>query len=153
MDLSLDGRTPTGDGLAMTARAGGSPANVAVALARLGVRTRFAGRISNDLLGRFLRAHLERSGVDLALCVDASQPATVAIVGVDEAGAAHYSFHVEGTADWQWTDSELPADETAARAIHTGSLAIALGGMWPRGIGFSVPSTAQAPGVRPGLQS
>jgi hypothetical protein len=48
--------------------------------------------------------------------------------------------------------AELSLREGAWLAL-LGSLAIALGGMWPRGIGFSVPSTAQAPGVRPGLQS
>lgn len=125
VDLSLDDPVGAANGLAMTARAGGSPANVAVGLARLGVCTRFAGRISADLLGTFLRAHLERSGVDLTLAVDAPEPTTVAIVGLDEAGTAAYSFYVEGTADWQWEAGELPANEAGA-AIHTGSLAIAL---------------------------
>ncbi len=109
----------------MTARAGGSPANVAVGLARLGVAARFAGRLSGDLLGAFLRAHLERSGVDLTLTIAAHEPTTAAIVGLDAAGAATYSFYVAGTADWQWAAGELPANEAGA-AIHTGSLAIAL---------------------------
>lgn len=125
VDLSVAARSEAANGLAMTARAGGSPANVAVGLARLGVATSFAGRISNDPLGGFLRAHLERSCVDLTLCIDAPEPATIAIVGLDEAGAAAYSFHVAGTADWQWSSDELPVNE-AGRAIHTGSLAIAL---------------------------
>jgi fructokinase len=112
-------------GLRMTARAGGSPANVAVGLARLGVPTRFAGRISREPLGGFLRAHLMRSGVDVTLCVDAPERATLAIVGLDEGGGARYSFYLEGTADWRWKQAELPANE-AGDAIHTGSLAIAL---------------------------
>ena len=49
----------------------------------------------------------------------------MAIVGVDEAGIATYSFYVEGTADWQWEPAELPVNGAGA-AIHTGSLAIAL---------------------------
>jgi len=109
----------------MTARAGGSPANVAIGLARLGVHTSFAGRISGDPLGTFLRAQLERSDVDLALAIDASEPTTVAIVGLDEAGAAAYTFYLDGTADWQWVPAELPAN-VAGAAVHTGSLAIAL---------------------------
>ena len=125
VDLSADRRVEAAGGLPMTARAGGSPANVAVGLARLGVQSRFAGRLSRDTLGSFLREHLEAGGVDVALCVEAPQPSTVAIVGVDDAGSAAYSFYVQGTADWQWERAELPVNETGA-AIHTGSLAIAL---------------------------
>jgi len=125
VDVAVGARADAGGGLSMTAHAGGSPANVAVGLARLGVRTRFAGRISRDGLGPFLRAHLQDSGVDLGLCVDAPQPATLAIVGVDHDGGASYSFYVEGTADWQWQRGELPASQ-AGDVIHTGSLAIAL---------------------------
>jgi fructokinase len=125
VDLSAADRAEHSGALAMTARAGGSPANVAVGLARLGIPTRFAGRLSRDPLGVFLREQLARSGVDLALCVEARQLTTVALVGLDDAGAAAYSFYVEGTADWQWAPAELPPPE-AGVAIHTGSLAIAL---------------------------
>ena len=125
VDLTADDRPQVPGGLAMTARAGGSPANVAIGLARLGVHTSFAGRISGDPLGTFLRAQLERSDVDLALAIDASEPTTVAIVGLDEAGAAAYTFYLDGTADWQWVPAELPAN-VAGAAVHTGSLAIAL---------------------------
>ena len=71
-DITIDGPAAAGRGLAMTGHAGGSPANVAVGLARLGVRAQFAGRISREGLGPFLRAHLTNSGVDLELCVDAA---------------------------------------------------------------------------------
>ena len=125
VDLSAAERAGGSSSLAMTARAGGSPANVAVGLARLGIPTSFAGRLSRDPLGVFLREQLARSGVDLALCVEAPQPTTVALVGLDAAGTAAYSFYVEGTADWQWTPAELPGPQ-AGVAIHTGSLAIAL---------------------------
>jgi fructokinase len=125
VDVGLGPREQPGDPVVMTAHAGGSPANVAVGLARLGVPTRLAARISSDLLGSFLRRHVAHSGVDTSLCVDASQPSTVAIVGVDDAGSAAYSFYVEGTADWQWSRDELP-DDPAADAVHTGSLAVAL---------------------------
>ncbi len=47
--------------------------------------------------------------------------------------------------------AELSLREGAWLAL-LGSLAIALGGMWPRGIGFAAPSTGRAPGARPGLQ-
>lgn len=123
VDLTL--AAPSGESLALTAHAGGSPANVAVGLARLGVATSFAARLARDGLGPFLRAHLERSGVDLSLAVEATQPATLAIVDLDNAGVASYAFYVEGTADWAWQLAELPANAAGA-ALHTGSLAIGL---------------------------
>ncbi|MBC9822640.1 sugar kinase [Terrabacter sp. MAHUQ-38] len=46
--------------------AGGAELNVAVHLARLGVATRFAGRVGSDAFGRRLRRTLEDAGVDAA---------------------------------------------------------------------------------------
>ena len=43
--------------------AGGAPANVAVGLARLGVRAAFAGKVGNDVFGRFLVKELQHASV------------------------------------------------------------------------------------------
>ncbi|MBN9108250.1 MAG: carbohydrate kinase [Pseudonocardia sp.] len=109
---------------------GGSPANTAVGLARLGVPVRMLARLADDLLGRRLRAHLERNGVDLRHVVAAAEPSSMAVVEVDERGVASYDFRVDGTADWQWTAAEL-ADALSVDqrggpvvALHTGSLAL-----------------------------
>ncbi len=88
---------------------GGSPANVAVGLARLGVPTSFAGRLSSNGFGPWLRSHLEANGVDLALAVHADEPATLALVTLDQAVGETYSFYGPETADWQWRPDELPA--------------------------------------------
>jgi len=125
LDIELPAAGGDPDLLAMAGRAGGSPANVAVGLARLGIATHFAGRIAQDPVGAFIRRHLEASGVDLTRCTPASEPATLAMFGVDGAGVASYSFHVEGTADWQWKPSELFSPPSPA-VVHTGSLALAL---------------------------
>jgi fructokinase len=110
-----------------TAHAGGSPANVAVALARLGTPVRFAGRLAGDGFGRLLREHLERNGVDLALAITAAEPTSLAVVTVGRDGAPEYAFYVHGTADWQWSARELPHDLPGdVAAIHTGSLALAM---------------------------
>ncbi|GEL25367.1 ribokinase [Pseudonocardia sulfidoxydans NBRC 16205] len=104
---------------------GGSPANTAVGLARLGVPVRMLARLADDLLGRRLRTHLERNGVDLSHVVAAAEPSSMAVVEVDERGVASYDFRVAGTADWQWTADEL-ADALSGPvvALHTGSLAL-----------------------------
>ena len=104
---------------------GGGPANTAVALARLGTPTRFLGRLSTDVFGRLFREHLTASGVDLGAAVEAFEPSTLAVADLDAEGRADYSFHAEGTADWQWTDEELAtAAAGPASCLHTGSLAL-----------------------------
>lgn len=108
-----------------TSHPGGSPANVAVGLARLGVPTGFLGRLSGDAFGRLLRAHLADAGVDLGLTVRAPEPSTLAVASLDPAGVASYDFWVEGTADWQWTPQELQVPDGVA-ALHTGSMALEL---------------------------
>jgi len=47
---------------------GGSAGNIAVALARLGVRTLLVGPLSADPVGRFVRAALGNYGVDTSRC-------------------------------------------------------------------------------------
>lgn len=112
----------SGDDEPRLALPGGSPYNVAIGLARLGHPTAFVGRLSSDPLGAVLRRHAQRSGVDLGLAVEASQPSTIALVELED-GAARYSFHTEGTADFQWTDAELARIPDTIAALHFGSLA------------------------------
>jgi fructokinase len=110
-----------------TAIPGGSPANAAVALSRLEVPTALLARLSGDSFGRRLRSHLVENGVDLSLAVAAEEASSLAIVELDATGAASYRFDIDGTADWQWHDSELPAVLPAdVKAVHAGSLALAM---------------------------
>src|ERR1700737_2320116 len=83
--------------LTMAAHPGGSPANVAVGLARLEGPTAFAGRLSATGFGPWLRAHLAGNGVDLGLAVTASENCSLAVVNLDDSGAPSYTFYVEGT--------------------------------------------------------
>jgi fructokinase len=106
---------------------GGSPANVAVGLARLGVPARLLARIAADPLGRRIRNHLAGNGVDLSWAVKACEPTSLAIVAVGPDGSPEYDFRVEGTADWQWRDAELTGvlDDQVV-ALHGGSLAFTM---------------------------
>lgn len=105
------------------ARPGGSPANVAVGLARLEVPVKLAARLSYDLFGRQLRRHLIDNNVDLSCAPDAREPTSLAVVSVGPDGGPEYDFRVTGTADWCWSDSELAGlvDDDVV-ALHTGSL-------------------------------
>lgn len=104
---------------------GGSPANVAVGLARLGVPTRLLARLADDPLGRRIREHLDRNRVGLTHAVTAAEPTSLAIVSVGPDGGPAYDFRVAGTADWQWSPGELAtALDGPVVAVHSGSLAL-----------------------------
>jgi fructokinase len=113
--------------MSLTGRFGGSPANVAVGLARLEAPVAFAGRLARRGYGPWLRSHLAAEKVDLDLSVDADEPCTLAVVNIDAAGVATYEFYGPDTADWAWKPEELPPAATlTGGCVHTGSLATGL---------------------------
>ena len=114
---------PAPEGDYFEAAPGGSPANVAVGLARLGVRTRLLARIADDMMGRRVREHLTANGVELDHTVRASEQTSLAMVAVGSDGGATYDFRVDGTADWQWTPAEL--DRGARRPGRRAALGVA----------------------------
>lgn len=116
-----------GDGATFHATAGGSPANVAVGLGRLGVPVAMMARISTDRFGERLRQHLVCNGVDERFVVVADEPTTLAIANLDAGKPPDYQFYLAGTADWQWRPEELPEPlPEDIVALHAGSLALAV---------------------------
>lgn len=109
---------------------GGANANVALALARRGVEQRFLGRLSTDGFGQQIRERLSSNGVNLDYSINAKEQTSLAVATIGEGGSASYSFYVDGTADWGWTDAELPsAIELASldtKAVQFGCLAMAI---------------------------
>jgi len=113
-----------------TAHPGGSPANVAVGLGRLGSAVQLLSRVADDPFGRLLREHLTASQVDVSLLVPADEPTTLAVVALDGQGRAEYAFYVDGAADGGWRAQDLPAELPAGAALHvSGSLALAVESM------------------------
>ncbi|TCC00691.1 carbohydrate kinase [Micromonospora zingiberis] len=139
------------------AHPGGSPLNVAVGLARLGVPTTLLARFATSRFGRQLRTHAETNGVDLRHAVDTDDPATLAIAALSDDGVAAYDFYVNGTADWQWRDEELSPALTGRGILHTGSLAVFLSPGADRVADALRTARAQGtlvsvdPNIRPGL--
>lgn len=95
---------------------GGSLANVALTLGRLGQDARLATWIGRDDHGRAIREWLGESGVRLVPGSDAAARTSVATARLDAAGAATYTF------DLTWRVPEGTTAEAAA-AVHTGSIA------------------------------
>ena len=113
-----------------SARPGGSPANVAVGLGRLDVPVALLSRLSADALGRRLAAHVEASHVDTSSAIASAEPTTLAVVTLDAAGKAEYSFYVDGAADGGWRAADLPASLPDGAALHvSGSLALGVPSM------------------------
>ena len=110
---------------------GGANANVAIALARAGTPQQLLARISSDSFGQKIRTRLESNGVGLDYAIDAPEATSLAIASIGPHGGAKYSFYVEGTADWNFTEKELPTAKTlselGAKALQFGCLTMALG--------------------------
>ena len=115
---------PDGSG-GYAARPGGSPANVAVGLGRLGFDVALFARLAGDRFGAVLREHLGTSGVRLDLAVHSTAPTTLAVVHLDPYGVAGYDFYIDGCADGTWRHEDLPAALPGTGALHaSGALAL-----------------------------
>lgn len=112
-----------GEGLSFDARPGGSPFNVAVGLARLGVDAALLGGVSTDPLGARLKARLAAEGVDLGLLIESRRPTTLSLVEIAPDGSPRYAFYGEGAADRAVEIADLP-DLGEAWGLHLGSLAM-----------------------------
>ncbi|MCO5091547.1 carbohydrate kinase [Bosea sp. (in: a-proteobacteria)] len=117
------------EGSEMPARivAGGSPFNVAIGLARLGVAAGFLGGVSRDGFGGMLAEVLAREGVDGRYLVRSDRLTTISVVATGRDGHASYSFHGEGAADRSLLPADLPpALPDAIRALTFGSYTMAV---------------------------
>ena len=83
---------------------GGSGANVAVWLARLGQRATFVGRIGDDMFGRWLRDDLVAEGVEAALVVDGTRRTGVIQVLVEPDGERTMAPDRGANAAWAQDD-------------------------------------------------
>jgi fructokinase len=100
---------------------GGSPANVAVGLARLGHDVTFATRLGDDERGARIAGYLQGEGISLAggSVSHTGSPTSVATATLDAAGAAAYGFELA----WELPGLQ-PLD--GVTHVHTGSVAATL---------------------------
>jgi fructokinase len=98
---------------------GGSPANVALGLARLGHPVELATHIGLDPHGVRVREHLERDGVRLSEGSTVAERTSTATARVDAAGVATYDFDLT----WDLPDELGPG---GASHLHMGSIGTAL---------------------------
>lgn len=108
------------DGRTFRAHPGGSPANVALGLARLGLPASLTTRVGDDAFGRLLLDHLVGNGVRLEPDPVGPEPTSLAIATLDEGGAATYDFRIT------WDTGPLPPVAAGVTALHAGSLGLVL---------------------------
>lgn len=101
-----------------TPYAGGAPANVAVACARLGVPSRFLGMLGEDHFGDFLASELAAHGVDISAVLRTREARTaLAFVSRDATGERTFDFYRPPAADLLYRLEHLPAGVFAEPAI------------------------------------
>lgn len=111
----------TTDGERYAAHVGGSPLNVAVGAARLGLRTELLARISTDPLGDRIARHLADNHVGDRLVRRVDLPSSLAVATLDGRADAAYDFYLDGTANTGWETVPHPGD---VDLLHVGSLAM-----------------------------
>lgn len=111
------------DSPGFTKCAGGAAANVAVGLAKLGVRSAFSGRIGDDPFGVFLHRELARHGVDTSgIVYDSRRRTRLAFVSLTKSGERDFEFWERHPADEQLQRSDINVKKVSmAKIIHIGS--------------------------------
>ncbi|MFF5637290.1 carbohydrate kinase [Streptomyces sp. NPDC012825] len=109
-------RAPAGSDGADRVHPGGSPANVAYGLARLGRDVTLLTQLADDPAGRLIGDHLKGAGVRVQVGGHPERTPS-AVVGLDAEGRATYAFDIAWTLETGALPGEAPAH------VHIGSVA------------------------------
>ena len=109
-----------------TKKAGGAPANVACAIAKLGGLSKFIGCVGQDQFGSFLLSILEDNHVDISLAQRSKNFTTIAFVSIAEDGERDFVFS-------RGADRKLKYDSSIKNSfqdnmVHFGAATALLGG-------------------------
>ncbi len=112
--------TPAGEGC-FRRNAGGAPANVAVAFARLGGQSAVVSSLGEDFFGDFLVQTVRQEGVDASFVRRTARAQTgLAFVSLDEKGDRSFAFWHDHAADRLLEPADIPF--AAGDALHFGSI-------------------------------
>lgn len=106
------------DGSQVRELVGGSPANVAVGLARQGHSVQLLTRIGRDERGARIAEHIAAAGAALTASSWSAGASSTARARLRGDGSAEYEFDID------WTIDEPPLDDVAL--VHSGSIALFL---------------------------
>ncbi|MEW9669401.1 carbohydrate kinase [Ammoniphilus sp. 3BR4] len=109
-------------------QAGGAPANVSAAIAKLGGQAVFAGKVGDDPFGHFLKKTLQDVKVDTSmLTLDPNSRTTLAFVSLKADGERDFTFHRGADGLLTWKDLNIP-QILQSKIIHFGSATAMLEG-------------------------
>ena len=110
-------------------KAGGAPANVAIAVARQGCEAAFCGMMGNDDFGHFLYHTLEKNHVEPIVKTFTDEAiTTMAFVSLDAHGDRSFTFARKPGADMFLTREHVTdASLNDAAVIHAGSCSLSAG--------------------------
>lgn len=103
---------------------GGSPANVAIGLARLGHRAELLTWVGDDADGRLVTDHLAASGVALVPGSGGAARTSTATAHLDGSGVATYGFELDPA--MPTVDLDAVTGDEGFDVVHTGSIAAVL---------------------------
>lgn len=97
---------PTQDGQ-FAPMAGGAPANVSVAVAKLGGTSYFLGGLSEDNMGQMLTKALTDNNVDTRFTATKINKTAIVLVTLDQDGERSFEFYRDNTADLAFNSDDL----------------------------------------------
>lgn len=105
---------------------GGAPVNVMAAMAKLGLKTGFIGKVGNDPFGRYLRqALLQQDVSDSGLIASDEAHTTMAFIHLDSQGERSFHFSRKPGADQLLREDEVNlAMLEGTRIFHFGSISM-----------------------------
>ena len=105
---------------------GGAPANVACAMAKLGGKTAFVGKVGKDTFGLACKKALEDAGCDSRYLAFSPLGTTLAFVTLAADGNRDFSFYRNATtADVNLRPEDIPGEVyTGGKIFHFGSLSL-----------------------------
>lgn len=128
--ICTDINTSLESGRTFQKKAGGAPANVAVAVSRLGGKVSYAGSVGSDAFGDFLKNTLEQEHIGTQFLYRSKKNTTLAFVSLKQDGERDFEFSRGADADLhlsQALENELAQSKIAHFGSATAFLQGALG--------------------------
>ncbi len=125
--VALESGVTVGEASGFQKAPGGAPANVAVAVARLGHEARFMGQVGSDPFGAYLRGVLADEGVDVRGLTETDEARTMLafVSNASETGERSFMFYRHPSADMLMSPDTIVLDVLDdARVFHFGSITL-----------------------------
>jgi fructokinase len=124
--VALESGVSVGEASGFLKAPGGAPANVCVAVARLGVPAAFLGQVGDDPFGHHLRDVLAADGIDVSgLRFSRDARTMLAFVSLRADGERSFSFYRNPSADMLLRPEDVAYDVISrAKIFHYGSITL-----------------------------